>query len=220
MVNNTEKNEQEQTIHYPFGGFYRKLLPAEETATTAEQTAQATPIPTPADDAPQDTTEATESTPRWVADVIGEDYKTWGKGKVAIEATTGTGKTSFVMGPLMDWALAETVRVKIPRQMLILCNRRALKADIMAKFEARCKPHIFMNEFGEPDCLAYDIVTIATYQYFEKRLKHPTGLSVNDSLLFDLIPPIWLDFVPTGSKERQGEGTFTRDQRVKFRAPL
>lgn len=47
-----------------------------------------------------------------------------------------------------------------------------LKADIMAKFEARCKPQIFMNEFGEPDCLAYDIVTIATYQYFEKRLKH------------------------------------------------
>ena len=91
---------------------------------------------------------------------------------MAIEATTGTGKTSFVMGPLMDWALAETVRVKIPRQMLILCNRRALKADIMAKFEARCKPQIFMNEFGEPDCLAYDIVTIATYQYFEKRLKH------------------------------------------------
>lgn len=172
MVNNTEKNEQEQTIHYPFGGFYRKLLPAEETATTAPQTAQEAPIQPPADDMLHTATEVTESAPRWVADVIGEDYKTWGKGKVAIEATTGTGKTSFVMGPLMDWALAETVRVKIPRQMLILCNRRALKADIMAKFEARCKPHIFMNEFGEPDCLAYDIVTIATYQYFEKRLKH------------------------------------------------
>ena len=172
MVNNTEKNEQEQQVHYPFGGFYRKLLSTEETSTTAEQTAQATPIPTPADDALHTATEVTERAPRWVADVIGEDYKTWGKGKVAIEATTGTGKTSFVMGPLMDWALAETVRVKIPRQMLILCNRRALKADIMAKFEARCKPQIFMNEFGEPDCLAYDIVTIATYQYFEKRLKH------------------------------------------------
>lgn len=172
MVNNTEKNEQEQQVHYPFGGFYRKLLPTAETSTTAPQTAQAAPIPTPADNAPQDTTEVTESAHRWVADVIREDYKTWGKGKVAIEATTGTGKTSFVMGPLMDWALAETVRVKIPRQMLILCNRRALKADIMAKFEARCKPQIFMNEFGEPDCLEYDIVTIATYQHFEKRLKH------------------------------------------------
>ena len=104
--------------------------------------------------------------------MIGEDYKTWGKGKVVIEATTGTGKTSFVMGPLMDWALAETLRMNFPRQMLILCNRRALKADIMAKFEARCEPHIFMNEFGEPDCLEYDIVTIATYQHFEKRLKY------------------------------------------------
>lgn len=172
MVNNTEKNEQEQTIHYPFGGFYRNLLPTAETSTTAPQTAQEAPIPAPADDTLQNATAVTESTSRWVADVIREDYKTWSKGKVAIEATTGTGKTSFVMGSLMDWALAETVRVKIPRQMLILCNRRALKADIMAKFEARCKPQIFMNEFGEPDCLAYDIVTIATYQYFEKRLKH------------------------------------------------
>lgn len=172
MVNNTEKNEQEQTIHYPFGGFYRNLLPTAETSTTAPQTAQEAPIPAPADDTLQNAIAVTESTSRWVADVIREDYKTWSKGKVAIEATTGTGKTSFVMGSLMDWALAETVRVKIPRQMLILCNRRALKADIMAKFEARCKPQIFMNEFGEPDCLAYDIVTIATYQYFEKRLKH------------------------------------------------
>lgn len=172
MVNNTEKNEQEQQVHYPFGGFYRNLLPTEETCTTAEQTAQEAPIQNPADDMLQTATEVTESVPRWVADVIGEDYKTWGKGKVAIEATTGTGKTSFVMGPLMDWALAENVRINFPRQMLILCNRRALKADIMAKFEARCEPHIFMNEFGEPDCLEYDIVTIATYQHFEKRLKH------------------------------------------------
>lgn len=168
MVNNTEKNEQ-QAIHYPFSGFYRKLLPTAETDTTEEQTAQVAPMPAPADDTPQN---ATERAPRWVADVIGEDYKTWGKGKVVIEATTGTGKTSFVMGPLMDWALAETLRMNFPRQMLILCNRRALKADIMAKFEARCEPHIFMNEFGEPDCLEYDIVTIATYQHFEKRLKY------------------------------------------------
>ena len=40
MVNNTEKNEQEQQVHYPFGGFYRKLLPTAETSTTAPQTAQ------------------------------------------------------------------------------------------------------------------------------------------------------------------------------------
>ena len=96
MVNNTEKNEQEQTIHYPFGGFYRKLLPAEETATTAPQTAQVVPIPAPADDTLHTATEVTESAPRWVADVIGEDYKTWEKGHYAIDAGTGTGKTTFM----------------------------------------------------------------------------------------------------------------------------
>ena len=71
MVNNTEKNEQKQQVHHPFGGFYRNLLPAEETDTTTEQTAQEAPIPAPADDTLQDTTEVTESASRWVADVIG-----------------------------------------------------------------------------------------------------------------------------------------------------
>lgn len=47
MVNNTEKNEQEQTIHYPFGGFYRNLLPTAETSTTAPQTAQEAPDTSP-----------------------------------------------------------------------------------------------------------------------------------------------------------------------------
>ena len=75
MVNNTEKNEQ-QAIHYPFSGFYRKLLPTAETDTTEEQTAQVAPMPAPADDTPQNATGATERAPRWVADVIGEDYKT------------------------------------------------------------------------------------------------------------------------------------------------
>lgn len=76
MVNNTEKNEQ-QAIHYPFSGFYRKLLPTAETDTTEEQTAQVAPMPAPADDTPQNATGATERAPRWVADVIGEDYKTY-----------------------------------------------------------------------------------------------------------------------------------------------
>lgn len=103
MVNNTEKNEQEQQVHYPFGGFYRNLLPTEETDTTAEQTVQAAPIPAPADNALQDTTEVTERAPRWVADVIGEDYKTWSKGHYAIDAGTGTGKTTFVLEQLLPW---------------------------------------------------------------------------------------------------------------------
>ena len=47
MVNNTEKNEQEQTIHYPFGGVYRNLLPTAETSTTAPQTVQEAPDTSP-----------------------------------------------------------------------------------------------------------------------------------------------------------------------------
>lgn len=72
------------------------------------------------------------------------------------------------------------------------------------------------------ECVTF-FATLSIYKKPAILVTHPhqpTGLSVNDSFLFDLIPPLWLDFVPTGAKERQGEGTFARDQRVKFQAPL
>ena len=40
----------------------------------------------------------------YVTDVIGETYKHWQTGVVLINAGTGTGKTTFVVKELNEWA--------------------------------------------------------------------------------------------------------------------
>lgn len=162
MVNNTEKNEQ-QAIHYPFSAFYRKLLPTEETSTPAERATQTTPLPTPADDAPQDTTGATESTSRWVADVIGEDYKTWGKGHYAIDAGTGTGKTTFVLEQLLPWVRMR--RKAGGKKILYLCNRTSLEGEIIERIKACGENATYYLE--DPGSVYFDNISAFCYQRLE-----------------------------------------------------
>ena len=168
MVNNTEKNEQEQTIHYPFGGFYRKLLPTAETSTTAPQTAQEAPIPAPADDALQNATEVTESVPRWVADVIGEDYKAWGKGHYAIDAGTGTGKTTFVLEQLLPWVRMR--RKAGGKKILYLCNRTSLEGEIIERIKACGENATYYEE--DPGSVYFDNISAFCYQWLEHVLRH------------------------------------------------
>lgn len=163
MVNNTEKNEQEQQVHYPFGGFYRKLLSTEETSTTAPQTAQEAPIPAPADDALQDTTEVTESAHRWVADVIREDYKTWEKGHYAIDAGTGTGKTTFVLEQLLPWVRMR--RKAGGKKILYLCNRTSLEGEIIERIKA-CGENATYYE-KDPGSVYFDNISVFCYQWLE-----------------------------------------------------
>ena len=170
MVNNTEKNEQEQTIHYPFGGFYRKLLPAEETATTAPQTAQVVPIPAPADDTLHTAAEVTESAPRWVADVIGEDYKTWEKGHYAIDAGTGTGKTTFILEQLLPWVRMR--RKAGGKKILYLCNRTSLEGEVIERIKACGENATYYEE--DPGNVYFDNISVFCYQWLEHVL-------INDS---------------------------------------
>lgn len=163
MVNNTEKNEQEQTIHYPFGGFYRKLLPAEETDTTAEQTVQVTPMPAPADDTPQNATGAAERVPRWVADVIGENYKTWEKGHYAIDAGIGTGKTTFILEQLLPWVRMR--RKAGGKKILYLCNRTSLEGEVIERIKACGENATYYEE--DPGSVYFDNISAFCYQWLE-----------------------------------------------------
>ena len=116
--------------------------------------------------------EGTEQEPRYVADVIGDDFKTWGPGLVAIEASTGTGKTSFVLNQMLDWA-EEQACVKFPhKRILILCNRVPLKADIQRKLDIKKAPMLVEDGFGGYTCIIddADLVHIQTYQYYETML--------------------------------------------------
>lgn len=162
MVNNTEKNEQ-QAIHYPFSAFYRKLLPTAETSTTAPQTAQEAPIPAPADDALHTATEVTERAPRWVADVIGEDYKTWSKGHYAIDAGTGTGKTTFVLEQLLPWVRMR--RKAGGKKILYLCNRTSLEGEIIERIKACGENATYYEE--DPGSVYFDNISVFCYQWLE-----------------------------------------------------
>ena len=51
----------------------------------------------------------------YVTDVIGETYKHWQTGVVLINAGTGTGKTTFIVKTLNEWAeITGTMWTKIP----------------------------------------------------------------------------------------------------------
>ena len=69
----------------------------------------------------------------YVTDVIGETYKQWQTGVVLINAGTGTGKTTFVVKKLNEWA--EIAGTKI----LYLCNRSALRSQVVKQAEAEQK---------------------------------------------------------------------------------
>lgn len=62
----------------------------------------------------------------WVGDLIGDEFKQWGHEMVAIEAMTFTGKTSFILGTLLDWCEKTAYTVRPPMKILILCNRTVI----------------------------------------------------------------------------------------------
>ena len=65
----------------------------------------------------------------YVTDAIGETYKHWQTGVVLINAGTGTGKTTFVVKKLNEWA--EITGTKI----LYLCNRSALRSQVVSRLK-------------------------------------------------------------------------------------
>lgn len=70
---------------------------------------------------------------RYLTDLIGTDYKSWGPKKILLTAPTGLGKTTFILQKLLP-----AVNEK-DGKMLILCNRRLLReqywASVIARFE-------------------------------------------------------------------------------------
>lgn len=113
----------------------------------------------------------------WVGDLIGDEFKQWGHELVAIHAMTFTGKTSFILGPLLDWCEETAYTVRPPMKILILCNRSSLKLDILNEYNIKRKNlEIIEQSTDEIRCTLYefDLVEIYTYQYWEQMLaKNP-----------------------------------------------
>ena len=113
----------------------------------------------------------------WVGDLIGDEFKQWGHELVAIHAMTFTGKTSFILGPLLDWCIETAYTVRPPMRILILCNRKSLERDIFDEFNIKREDlKIIEHSTDEIECTidAFHLVSIYTYQYWEQMLaKNP-----------------------------------------------
>ena len=107
----------------------------------------------------------------YVTDVIGETYKNWRIGVVLINAGTGTGKTTFIVKTLNEWA--EITGTKI----LYLCNRRALKSQVIEQAEAEQKAKT-LDDDAPDDSAGEEHLDIWTYQALEKmKLYYPEKLN-------------------------------------------
>ena len=106
----------------------------------------------------------------YVTDVIDETYKQWETGVVLINAGTGTGKTTFVVKQLNEWA--EITGTKI----LYLCNRSALRSQVVKQAEAEQKAKTLNDDAPDND-IGEEHLDIWTYQALEKmKLYHPEEL--------------------------------------------
>ena len=106
----------------------------------------------------------------YVTDVIGETYKTWQTGVVLINAGTGTGKTTFIVKTLNEWA--EITSTKI----LYLCNRRALQSQVVEQAEAEQKAKE-LDDNATGDGVGEEHLDIWTYQALEiMKLYYPERL--------------------------------------------
>lgn len=70
----------------------------------------------------------------YLTELIGNEYEGWDGKKILISAPTGMGKSTFVVGALLEYAKNRYRKTK----MLILCNRRLLRLqywnDLVQRF--------------------------------------------------------------------------------------
>lgn len=92
---------------------------------------------------------------KYLADLIGDGYKTWGNKKVFITAPTGMGKTTFVLEKLIPFHAATK------RKILVLCNRKLLRKQYFYDMARK-----FLNYTEMTEC-----IEIQTYQQLAEFVK-------------------------------------------------
>lgn len=149
-----------------------------------------------------------------VSDIIGDAYKTWNIGNyIFINASTGTGKTSFILNTLFDYACINNYKIAM------LVNRKVLKEqvenqikDLAIRKDVELSPiKIFTyqeienadeNELLKIDyiCKCRYIVCDETHYFLQDAIFNPkTQKSFN--LIMDLVPKSIVIFMTATSKE-------------------
>ena len=117
--------------------------------------------------------------PRWISDLIGDEFKQWEPGLVAIEAMTGTGKTAFVLGPMLKWCVEECQKTYGMRfkKILYLCNRAPLREELIDALNKAGVPNTRVDGYDvvtlvvwEDDAHEFSVMKVSTYQRYEEFL--------------------------------------------------
>ena len=115
---------------------------------------------------------------RYLADMIGEDYKRWQPGQTVLAATTtGSGKTWFVLNRLLPYAKAQG------KHIVYYCNRKFLNMQV----QANAQKQIF-GALGEDRDGLSPYLHIRTYQHTERKRDFPNVIETDDTGFRQTIP--------------------------------
>lgn len=100
----------------------------------------------------------------YISEIIGENYKIWNQGtQVLLHATTGMGKTFFILNKLLPFA------IEMGREILYLSNRRLLDAEIVSML---CKSYgIDYELMAKSSITEFKGITVMTYQTLQQMIK-------------------------------------------------
>ena len=101
---------------------------------------------------------------KYIADVVGDDYKEWNNEKIIFDAGTGTGKTTFCLDILGRYAEERG------KSILYLCNRSPLKNEKNTIVEER---------------ILQNVITVQTYQAIECLLENGENVDYYDYVVAD-----------------------------------
>ena len=103
-------------------------------------------------------------TKRYIADIVGDDYKEWNNERILFESDTNTGKTWFCINVLGQYAADQC------KQILYLCNRRQLRLDTQKS--------VYQKNLDKT-------ITVKTYQAIQDIFKSGESLPYYDYIIAD-----------------------------------
>lgn len=99
---------------------------------------------------------------KFLADLIGNTFRVWGRKKIFLTAPTGLGKTTFVVKTLLPYLETCQNPLYERKKLLILCNRKLLREQYW---------YALINEFDRYKELREN-VEIKTYQQLAEEIKN------------------------------------------------
>lgn len=110
---------------------------------------------------------------RYVSQAIGESISGWGVGRYVIDAGTGAGKTTAIMGLLKKNVTSQPrFEVEGRKRILYLCNRKALWEQIIQAIFGDGYERDFRDwalvQWDMRECLSFEFIDVQTYQKLQK----------------------------------------------------